>query len=462
DGNYVLSGAQAQTGTTGLGLNTSNYDATVTKIDPSGNAIWEKKYGGSGFEEAFSIKQTSDGGYIFAGTAASNDGDVHGGHISFWDGRSYSLDSWIVKLDAGGTLVWQKSMGGQFDEQAYEVAEVPGGYYTISTAQSHDADVSATHGQQDVWIVKLDGSGQITSEKTYGGSNTEYAQSMVMIGNDELAFIALTVSSDGDVSGNHGYADMWLAKLSSQPFRYNTIAGYAYIDANGNGVQDNGESVYDNQQLIIKDNNGTRSAYRDDATGHFTVKVDSGHYEVSLPYPNTGYRPIPKVAKAYFPGYSGSSVTGFGAVPESLVSGVVQQLDSLSIIRPSATAFVNVYYRFDGTRTNIDGIYTLIKDSRLILDSSYVQPFSVSGDTLVYKVNSGSNNDGANFFIRFKVADPPIAKGGDVVSIRYHLQPLIIDSAYFDKWDTLRLNVFPPINEFTGLIFLDLNGDGIF
>src|SRR5579871_4996319 len=68
---------------------------------------WQTSLGGSGGEGANSIRQTSDGGYIVAGTSSSNDGDVTGHH-----GSANSVDFWIVKLKSSGAIDWQKSLGG--------------------------------------------------------------------------------------------------------------------------------------------------------------------------------------------------------------------------------------------------------------------------------------------------------------------------------------------------------------
>src|SRR5580765_2365387 len=71
---------------------------------------WQKSLGGSDGEPAGSALQTADGGFIVAGYCKSNDGDVTGNH-----GHT---DYWVLKLDAGGNIVWQKSLGGSsYDEQ---------------------------------------------------------------------------------------------------------------------------------------------------------------------------------------------------------------------------------------------------------------------------------------------------------------------------------------------------------
>ncbi|MFA5620118.1 MAG: T9SS type A sorting domain-containing protein [Weeksellaceae bacterium] len=104
--------------------------------------------GGSGFDWATSIQQTTDGGYIVAGYSDSNDGDVTGNHG--W------LDYWVVKLDSTGNIQWQKSLGGSNNDFAYSIQQTTdGGYVVAGYSDSNDGDVSGNHGNSDYWIVKL-------------------------------------------------------------------------------------------------------------------------------------------------------------------------------------------------------------------------------------------------------------------------------------------------------------------
>ena len=76
---------------------------------------WQKSLGGVELDQANSIQQTNDGGYIIAGHSMSNDGDVTGNHGSY--------DCWIVKLDNSGNIQWQKSLGGTQDDDAFSIQE---------------------------------------------------------------------------------------------------------------------------------------------------------------------------------------------------------------------------------------------------------------------------------------------------------------------------------------------------
>ena len=125
---------------------------------------------GSSLDVAFSIQQTSDGGYIAAGYSYSNDGDVSGNH-----GES---DYWVVKLDHIGNIQWEKSLGGSGYEGANSIQQTTdGGYILAGWSDSNDGDISGNHGSIDYWVVKLDDTGTIEWQKSIGGSAEDRAYS---------------------------------------------------------------------------------------------------------------------------------------------------------------------------------------------------------------------------------------------------------------------------------------------
>src|SRR3990172_7751485 len=76
---------------------------------------WQKSLGGTSGDDAYSIQQTTDGGYVVAGWSFSTDGDVTGNHGSD--------DYWVVKLDSVGTITWQNSLGGSGSESARSIQQ---------------------------------------------------------------------------------------------------------------------------------------------------------------------------------------------------------------------------------------------------------------------------------------------------------------------------------------------------
>src|SRR5690349_19302471 len=112
---------------------------------------WQKCFGGTGWDVAESIRQTSDGGYIVAGSTLSNDGDVSSNHGS--------QDLWLVKLDNNGNIQWQKCLGGTDNDVAFSVQQTTdGGYIVGGQTVSNDGDVTGSHGIGEYWIVKLNSS----------------------------------------------------------------------------------------------------------------------------------------------------------------------------------------------------------------------------------------------------------------------------------------------------------------
>ena len=168
---------------------------------------WQKSFGGTAEEEASSIQQTTDGGYIVAGYTTSNNGNVTGNH-------GYS-DYWVVKLSATGTIQWQKTLGGTLVDGAYCIQQtIDGGYIVAGYTDSNEGDVTGNHGNYDYWVVKLSAAGIIEWQKALGGTGDDYAESIKQTRDGGYIVAGYTNSNNGDVTGNHGGNDIWIVKLS--------------------------------------------------------------------------------------------------------------------------------------------------------------------------------------------------------------------------------------------------------
>jgi hypothetical protein len=173
---------------------------------------WQKCLGGSDIDQALSVQQTSDGGYIVGGRSNSIDGDVTGNHGDY--------DAWIVKLDTIGNMEWQKSLGGSDNDGASSIQQTfDGGYIVAGYSVSNDGDVTGNHGEGDCWIVKLDKRGNIEWQKFLGGSSSDNANSINQTSDGDYIVAGDSFSNNGDVTGNHdvarnqGYPDLWVIKL---------------------------------------------------------------------------------------------------------------------------------------------------------------------------------------------------------------------------------------------------------
>ena len=207
DGGYIVAGVTWSNDGNVTG-NHGSSDAWVVKLDSKGALLWQKCLGGSGWDEGRDIQQTTDGGYIVAGVTWSNDGDVSGNHGS--------SDAWVVKLDSNGSLLWQKCLGGSSSDGANSVQQTRDeGFIVAGETESNDGDVSSNHGSSDAWVVKLDSNGSLLWQRCLGGSDNEYAYSVQHTTDGGYIVAGGTWSNDGDVDGNHGNEDLWMVKLQS-------------------------------------------------------------------------------------------------------------------------------------------------------------------------------------------------------------------------------------------------------
>jgi len=180
DGSFVFAGSTDSNGTSSL-------DALLVKVDPDGNLVWSNVFGGSGDEAAYSVQETSDGGFIMAGYTTSY--------------GSGGYDSWLVKSDTDGTHQWDAAFGGSGLDIGYTATQLPdGGYAMVGYTASSGA------GGYDIHLLRTDGSGVLIWEEFYGGTQDDIAYSLAQTADDGYVFTGYT-SSQGP-----GPYNLWLLK----------------------------------------------------------------------------------------------------------------------------------------------------------------------------------------------------------------------------------------------------------
>ncbi|HYH57274.1 MAG TPA: hypothetical protein VD772_11720, partial [Anseongella sp.] len=189
-------------------------DFWVVKLDMNGTKQWDKTFGGSGSDNLYSVIQTTDGGYLLAGLSTSGiDGDKTEA------GRG-STDYWIVKLDASGTRLWDKTYGGSADDRLYSVLQTTDGGFLMggyTTSGISGDKTSALIGGYDLWVIKTDGNGNKLWDKTYGGSGSEIFSTLRPTADGGYL---IGGSSDSGISGDkseasRGAEDYWILKINA-------------------------------------------------------------------------------------------------------------------------------------------------------------------------------------------------------------------------------------------------------
>ena len=184
-GGYILVG---QTMSYGAGGN----DALVVKVEADGNIAWQKTYGGTLGDWANSV-QVVDGGYV-----------IHAETASFGAGQR---DVWILKIDENGEIIWQKTYGGPASDEGDGFGRIrqtsDQGYIVTAATMSFGA------GDYDAWLLKLDAGGNVQWQRSYGGAGWEWAYLA-----EEMADGGYIMAADTRSFGV-GVSDMWLLKLEA-------------------------------------------------------------------------------------------------------------------------------------------------------------------------------------------------------------------------------------------------------
>lgn len=276
---------------------------------------WQKTYGGSDLEEASTVSQVLDGGFITAGFTQSNNGDVSGNHGA--------KDAWVVKTTPSGSIAWQKTLGGSGDDEALALTKTPdGGYIIAGYTRSSNGDVPANHGLEDAWVVKLDAAGTIKWQQVLGGFYSDRATAVQSTTDGGCIVAGYMGSSDGDGIGNHGAIDGWLLKLSaSGSIEWQKMVGgtamdmfYSVAQTADGGFIAGGTTASSDGQLAggtATQNNYDSLAVKFDASGniqwHKSLGGSSQDFTYSIlqgqngSYFLTGYTVSPDV-----PGYHGN------------------------------------------------------------------------------------------------------------------------------------------------------------
>jgi gliding motility-associated-like protein len=202
DGGFIIAGQTNE-------RNLSN-DVWIVKISAIGELQWEKIYGSYGDEGAQSIIQTTDGGYVFVGSSSGkyNGGDVEEGFGSY--------DGWMGKLDNNGNLLWQKVLGGSSGDVFTSIKQTKeGGFILAGSSSSAGGDFAGNHGNTDYWIVKLTSAGNLEWQKLLGGWFEDHAWDIEITTEGGFIVAGAANGKSGDISGNKGWLDEWIVKLSS-------------------------------------------------------------------------------------------------------------------------------------------------------------------------------------------------------------------------------------------------------
>jgi len=182
DGGYIIAGT---TSSYGLGPD----DVWLIKTDSFGNELWNKTFGGNSWDRGYSVRETSDNGYIIAGSTHSY--------------GAGSFDAWLIKTDSAGEEIWNKTFGGAGGDGGKSVQQTSDGGYIIA---GHTAPYL---GAYDIWLIKTDFAGKEIFNSTLIGPNSDFGESV-----QQTADGGYIIVGDNNAYGG-GDTDIWLIKTDS-------------------------------------------------------------------------------------------------------------------------------------------------------------------------------------------------------------------------------------------------------
>jgi hypothetical protein len=192
DGGYIIAGT-----TESYGVKNGYYDVYLVKTDINGDTLWTRAYGGAVYDEGYSVHQTSDLGYIVVGHTSS-----------FGNG---GFDVYLIRTDMNGNLLWSKTYGGTSDDDGYDVKQTTDGGFIITGQTLNFGAIN-----HDVYLIKTDADGNLLWTRTFGGTGDDYGYSVQQ-------------TKDGGyiVGGNRSTAGFYIIKTNSAGDTLWTKTSYA-------------------------------------------------------------------------------------------------------------------------------------------------------------------------------------------------------------------------------------------
>jgi hypothetical protein len=165
-------------------------DVWLVKTDSKGNEVWNKTFGGPEVDSGNFIQKTSDDGFIITGFT-----------YSYGNGGP---DFWLIKTDKYGNELWNRTYGGNDTDYGFFVQQTSdGGYIVIGSTWSYGS------GREDLWLIKTDSSGNEKWNKTYGGYHDDGGSCVQQTSDD------CYILTGGTRSYDNSDLDLWLLKIDN-------------------------------------------------------------------------------------------------------------------------------------------------------------------------------------------------------------------------------------------------------
>ena len=204
NGNFIIAGT-SDSNDFDISNTKGTYDFWVVKISSSGALIWEKNFGGTEIDEARAITSTGDGNFIIVGDTRSANKDV--------SKNNGAADIWVLKISTEGTLIWEKTYGGTNFDVARTVSKTQDNSFLIAGSSRSLDNGFKNVGKNDALILKIDANGKLLWQKTIGGSEIDFLYSITTLNDGSIVAVGESSSADIDITENKGFTDALIIKI---------------------------------------------------------------------------------------------------------------------------------------------------------------------------------------------------------------------------------------------------------
>jgi len=455
-------------------------DLWVLKIDVNGAIEWQQLFGGSNNETGPVVGLAEDGGYFFACSTNSTDGDL--ANLLPTGASIGACDIWILHTDASGNILWQKTLGGSDEDNYSKIYVHSNSIYLGIMSRSSDRDLQGNLGLFDIALFKYNTKGILQWKKQYasyawdnlgdiagingdmiticggtysnnfanyqmpvadqrmmifrvdtlngniqwmkalGGNGRSQANAISLNFNEELFVSGLSTNTNGDIYANLGAYDAVLVKFDGG----NRINGTVFLDANNNNILNTNEFRPSNITIASLK---ASSLYSITTTknGAYSIQVDTGVYTIT-PFLklNPYYSAIPDSFSHKFLSNNQVLNKDIALRAVSNVRDLTVVLTPLTLIRPGRVAQYEITGYNVGTTNISSGVIGFKKDSSLSFVGFSKAPSFQSGDSVFWNFTNLNPFDTINIIV--SLLPPTTITGGIVMNYVTYITPIVGDS----------------------------------
>lgn len=277
---------------------TAGSDFWVVWLDPTGNIQFQRRYGSCGDDHLYAMQQTTDGGFIFAGSTNNSCACVTGNQSEYSGNEEY----WVVKTDDNGFIQWNNMIRTSSGDRVRAIRQTDDGYLIAGESGAilnypypniNEVDYES-RGGYDLLMMKLDNTGEIEWQSRFGGAGDETVRSMVLTADGGCMVAGNTTSPhSGDLAeGINDVVDplQWPVPPVNDYYivKYKqtaTVSGRVYYDANANGVYNPGETLLPNSLINVQQGTQNHLLRPRTRTGRYWYVAGPGAVSVSSSVP---------------------------------------------------------------------------------------------------------------------------------------------------------------------------------